>query len=127
MIKISKDNLFLWKLFGIMLLAVHAFFIFVILNINFWVVYLVYLFIFIFQLLIGRVWRYIFISDVYLSESLKEIFFKDLNGNITEFSCDQIEKTSTSFGITDIFINNKGETFKAYLMINSKENLKYLK
>ncbi|HVS90579.1 MAG TPA: hypothetical protein VHE59_01010 [Mucilaginibacter sp.] len=77
------------------------------------------------QFAIGRVWRYLLIVDVYLSDDFKEITFVNLKNEQRQFNVDQVAKRKSRAGITDVTINDNNEIVKFYFMPNSKDNLKY--
>lgn len=105
----------------------HLFFILFIIVINVWVLFVPYAFIALIHFVFGRVWRYLFIIETYLSSDFKLVIFKSSKDKEMKFNCDQIIKCATYYGITDIVIEDNGNKFKFYFMINSKENLKYLR
>jgi hypothetical protein len=92
---------------------------------NSWIFYLAYSFFFIAHFFHAKVWRYLFIDDVYLSNDFESIRLISPGNTITDINRNQIVKCTTSFGITNLTYNDKGVMMKAYFMINSKENLKY--
>src|ERR1700761_1907145 len=103
MIKLSKDNLFFWRyFFGGGILAMHCFFIVFVLIVNFWLLYLIYAFMAALQFLVGKVWRYLLITDVYLSNDFNTIEFKKTENEAISFQCKQIIKCRTNHGITDL-------------------------
>ncbi len=104
----------------------HAFFIVFIFIMNFWLVYLIYLFMAIGHFVFAKVWRYLFITNVYLSDDFKKVIFKNIKDEAKEFNCNQIIKCSTYNGITDIVIEENENKLNFYFMVNSKENLKNL-
>lgn len=127
MIKLSNDNSGFWRtFFGGGLVIMHMFFIAFVIVVNFWLIYLFYLFFAIMHFFVARVWRYLLIQDVYLSLDHKEVEFKSLNGKDSRFNCTQIVQLSTKAGITDVTVDDSGQLKKFYFMINSKENLKFL-
>jgi len=127
MIKLSNDNTGFWRtFFGGGLLVIHVFILSVVIIINFWLVYIFYLFIAGIQFFAKGAWRYLLIQEVYLSADHTEIEFKSLNGRDRHFSCTQIVKLSTNAGITDVTIDDAGQLRKFYFMANSQENLKFL-
>jgi hypothetical protein len=125
MIKLSKDNLWFWRLFGVGFLVIHSFFIVLMISMNFWPVYLVYAFVALMHFAVGKVWRYLFIADVFINTEQKTVVFKG-NDKVTEVSIAEIIKYRTYFGITDVLVSLDGSDSKFYFMPNSKENLKYL-
>ena len=127
MIKLSYDNLGFWRIFfGGGLLISHVFVIFVMVMMNFWLVYLFYLFIAGMQLFVKGAWRYLLIQDAYLSTDHQETVFKSLGGVDNRFNRMQIVKVSTNAGIADVPVDDGGQLKKFYFMVNSKENLKFL-
>lgn len=127
MIKLSNDNSGFWRtFFGGGLVIMHMLFIAFVIVVNFWLIYMFYLFFAIMHFFVARVWRYLLIQDVYLSLDHKEVEFKSLNGRDSRFSCAQIVQLSTKAGITDVTVDDSGQLKKFYFMINSKENLKFL-
>ncbi len=127
MIKISKDNLLFWRyFFGGGLIATHLYFIVFVFFMNFVLVYVVYFFFAVMHFAVAKVWRYLFIKDVYLSSDFGTVIFKSNSDEMEYFKREQISNTRTSFGITEVVININGNKTKFYFMINSKENLKYI-
>jgi hypothetical protein len=127
MIKISKENLYVWsRLIPVIFLIIHAWILFVCIMMNFWPLYLVYVAIASLQFLVIGAWRYFYLRDVYVSENLKKVIFKDLKNNETVHDLNQITTYKTSFGITKVSIDEKGAIIKYYFMINSYEDVKYL-
>ena len=129
MIKISQDNLFFWKyFFGGGFLVIHfTFLLFITFIVNVWFVYLLYLFFAALQFLVHKAWRYLFIKNAYLTNDFKKIIFKNQKDADQEFYCTQIINVSTNSGITKVEIMSDDVKKTFYFMINSKENLKYLK
>jgi hypothetical protein len=126
MIKLSKDNLFFWRyFFGWGIVLTHIIFIIFVFNMNFWPVYIVYFSFAIMHFVVAKVWRYLLIADVYISNDFNLIKIKDFNST-TEISRNQIVKFKTSFGITYIIFEDNGLRLRFYFMVNSTENLKYL-
>ncbi|MBD1366354.1 hypothetical protein IDJ77_21250 [Mucilaginibacter sp. ZT4R22] len=125
MMKLSKDNLGYWRAFGIGFLVIHSFFIIFVISMNFWPVYLVYAFFALMHFAVGKVWRYLFIADVFINTEQKTVVFKG-NDKVTEVSIAEVINYRTYFGITDVLVSLNGSDSKFYFMPNSKENLKYL-
>jgi hypothetical protein len=127
MVKLSKDNLVLWKImFPAMGIVVHLFLIVAVFNINFWLVYLVYFAIATLQIIVGGIWRYALIKDIYLNKDGNSIIIEPLYDKKTEVKLTDIVKQFTHFGITNLTIIDQGIKRKVYFLPNSKENLKLL-
>jgi hypothetical protein len=128
MMKLSKDNLVLWKiLFTGMGIVVHLFFIVFVFSVNFWAIYLAYLFIATLQIAVGGIWRYALIKDVYLNIHGNSMIIEPLYDKKFEIPLTDIVKQNTHFGITNLTIMNQGIKKTIYFIPNSKENLKLLK
>jgi hypothetical protein len=124
MIKISKDNLFVWsKIIPIAGLIIHAWLIFVCIMMNFWPLYIAYGVVGLGQFFFAKAWRYFLLRDVYLSKDFNKIIFKGLKGDQVEFNRNQIAKQATYFGITNVLIDENGDMLKFYFIVSSKENL----
>ncbi len=125
MIKLSKDNLIVYsRFFPAMVFLVHPFIIFVLININFWPIYIAYVLILTVQLVVGKIWRFFWFKDLYLSKDGKHIVFQDLNGKQTEFEMGQIAGIKTRRAISRLTILNSGKLENWYFYVNSKDNLK---
>lgn len=125
--KISKDNLFLFsRIIPVVFIIVHLWVIFFVITVNFWVIYVVYLFIASGHFLFAKIWRLFLLRDAYLNKHLGKVAFKNLKGKEMEFNLSQIIKLSTYFGITDVLISDNNRIIKIYFQIDSKENLEYL-
>lgn len=128
MIKLSKDNLVIWKiLFPGMLTIVHLFLIVAVLNMNFWIMYAAYIFIALMQFIVGGVWKYPLLEDVYLNEDRNSITIEPLYDKKIEILLANIVKEATYFGITSLTTMAHGVQKTIYFKANSNENLKFLK
>ncbi|NII83452.1 MULTISPECIES: hypothetical protein [unclassified Pedobacter] len=122
MIKLTKDNHFFWsRIFpGVISLNYLALLLMIILTGAYFLLIAGIIF-FLLHFGVGKIWRYYFIYDLYIDGMSMEAIRK--NEKIYFFKSD-ILSCSRRFGIVTLKIASGKEIF---LILNSKENIKYLK
>ncbi|RIJ37669.1 hypothetical protein D1627_11230 [Pontibacter oryzae] len=126
MIKLSKDNLQIWKsLFPSLLIVVH-----VLLSISILIsapafIVIVYLLFVIFHFFIVRYLRYFKIKEIYLLEDNKQLIIRNLD-TLTKSTVEfhDILKVKMSFGLIELEVQSNE---KIYTIPHSKWEFNYLK
>jgi hypothetical protein len=124
--KLSRETTALWRFFGVGFLIVHPFLLVVIICINFWPLYLVYLALAVGHLMVAKVWRYLLLTNVYITDDFDSLIVKTDAGKSLEYSMKELSSCKTISGITDLIISTSTGPIKIYFMPNSSESLKHL-
>ncbi|MET3978968.1 hypothetical protein ABIB62_001537 [Mucilaginibacter sp. UYP25] len=128
MIKLSTDNLVFYKIiFSSLGVVVHIFLIVGIININFWPFSIAYLVIALLQFLVGGIWRYPLLEDVYYNQNDEILIVEPLYKAKFEVRIADILKIKARFGLTNLSYSVDGVKKTVYFKSNSNENLKLIK
>jgi len=124
MIKISKENIDLRRIFGVGMIVVQIGFIVFAIAGNFWLFYLLVSYAILSYAFIAKGWRYLLIVDVFLNNNFTDVLFKTSKGEF-EFKCNSVISCTTRYGIADVLVVEDGKEYKFYFVPNSQKNLRY--